>query len=142
MTTHLVLMAAALTAAGPFQEQDPQEQVRSAETAFAQTMADRDLDAFATFVSEEAVFFGSSGALRGREAVVEGWRSLFEGPEAPFSWQPETVEVLESGTLAHSSGPVKDPQGNVVGTFNSIWRLEADGHWRVVFDKGCSAIGQ
>jgi ketosteroid isomerase-like protein len=24
-----------------------------------------------------------------------------------------------------------------VGTFNSVWRLEADGKWRIVFDKGC-----
>ena len=62
--------------------------------------------------------------------------------EAPFSWEPEVVEVLPSGTLAHSSGPVKDPQGTVVATFNSVWRLEADGRWRVVFDKGCSAGGE
>ena len=143
MTTQWILMAAALTAAWPALQlrQDLQEQVRSAERAFAQTMADRDLEAFAAFVSEEAVFFGGSEPLRGREAVVEGWRSYFDGPAAPFSWEPETVEVLESGGLAHSSGPVRDPPGNTVGTFNSIWRLEADGKWRVVFDKGCPAGG-
>jgi len=104
-------------------------------------MSDRDFDAFGTFVSEEAIFFGGSGALRGKDAVLAGWAPYFDGPDAPFSWEPETVEVLESGTLAHSSGPVKDPQGNVVGTFNSVWRLEADGRWRVVFDKGCPAGG-
>jgi ketosteroid isomerase-like protein len=138
----MVLMATALVAVGPAEAQDSQEQVRSTEVAFAQTMADRDLDAFGSFVSEEAIFFGAGGALRGREAVVEGWRPFFEGPRAPFSWEPEIVEVLESGTLAHSSGPVKDPQGNIVATFNSIWRLEADGKWRVVFDKGCAAGGE
>lgn len=121
--------------------QDLQEQVRQAEEAFAQTMADRDLEAFAAFLSEEAVFFGGPGTLRGREAVVEGWRPLFEGDDPPFSWEPEVVEVLPSGTLAHSSGPVKDPQGNVMATYNSVWRLEADGKWRVVFDKGCPASG-
>jgi hypothetical protein len=45
--------------------------------------------------------------------------------------------VVDSGKLAHSSGPVIDPDGKVIGMFNSIWRLESDGHWRVVFDKGC-----
>ncbi|MFH1765887.1 MAG: nuclear transport factor 2 family protein [Gemmatimonadota bacterium] len=138
----MVLMATALVAVGPAKAQDSEEQVRSAEVAFAQTMADRNLDAFGSFVSEEAIFFGAGGALRGREAVVEGWRALFEGSQPPFSWEPETVEVLESRTLAHSSGPVKDPQGNIVATFNSIWRLEADGKWRVVFDKGCAAGGE
>lgn len=26
-----------------------------------------------------------------------------------------------------------------IGTNNSIWRLEADGRWHVIFDKGCPA---
>jgi len=115
-----------------------QGQVRDAETAFAQTMAARDLNAFAAFVADDAVFFGRS-ALRGKAAVVAGWKGLFDGPQPPFSWKSATVEVLASGTLAHSSGPVFDPQGKQTGIFNSIWRREADGHWKVVFDKGCDA---
>jgi ketosteroid isomerase-like protein len=114
-----------------------QQQVLEAERAFAQTMADRGLDAFATFVADDAVFFGRS-VLRGKREVVEGWRGLFDGADAPFSWEPEEVEVLPSGGLAHSSGPVYNPAGERVGTFNSVWRLEPDGRWRVVFDKGCS----
>ena len=46
-------------------------------------------------------------------------------------------QVLDSGTLAISSGPVKDPDGNIIGTFNSIWRCRSDGSRRIVFDKGC-----
>ena len=111
-------------------------QVRDAERAFAATMAARDHAAFGTFVADEALFFGA-GVLRGKTAIVEGWRPFFDGPDAPFSWEPETVEVLESGTLALSSGPVRNPAGEHVGTFNSIWRREADGRWRVIFDKGC-----
>jgi ketosteroid isomerase-like protein len=110
--------------------------VRARETAFAKSMADRDHAAFGRFVAEEAVFMGRT-ALRGRAAVVEGWKPYFEGPQAPFSWTPERVEVIASGTLAISSGPVFDPQGNRVGTFNSTWRREADGEWRVVIDIGC-----
>jgi len=112
-------------------------QVREREQAFARTMADRDHAAFAGFVSEEALFFGSKKVLRGRAAVSEGWKGLYEGKDAPFSWEPEQVEVLDSGTLALSTGPVRDPQGKTIGTFQSIWRREADGQWRVVFDKGC-----
>ena len=92
--------------------------------------------AFATFVAKDAVFLGRT-ALRGRPAVVEGWKPYFEGPKAPFSWQPERVEVIDSGTLALSTGPVFDPQGERVGTFNSTWRLDDDGEWRVVLDTGC-----
>ena len=46
-------------------------------------------------------------------------------------------EVLDSGTLGISTGPVYDPDGMRVGTYNSIWRREADGTWRVIFDNGC-----
>ena len=86
----------------------------------------RDHKAFATFLAEDAVFFGAT-ALRGKAAVVEGWKGFYEKPDAPFSWSSESVEVLDSGKLAHSSGPVLNAKGERVGTFNSIWRRESDG---------------
>ncbi|MBI2752780.1 MAG: DUF4440 domain-containing protein [Betaproteobacteria bacterium] len=112
------------------------EQVFAAERAFAKTMADRDHAAFTRHVAEDAVFFTGSAPLRGHAAVTEGWKRFFEGPEAPFSWEPQDVEVLASGQLAHSSGPVRDRNGKIIARFNSVWRQEAPGVWRAVFDKG------
>ena len=80
---------------------------------------------------------GNNDALRGIEAVKTGWGPFFEGADAAFAWEPERVEVLDSGKLAFSSGPVRDPQGRQIGTFNSIWRRDAAGRWKVIFDKGC-----
>ena len=114
----------------------PRDAVFAAERAFAGSMADRDLQAFARHVSDDAVFFGTPEPLRGRAAIVQHWSRWYTGAQAPFSWEPDQVEVLAGGSLAHSSGPVRDPQGKVVARFNSVWRLEPDGHWRVVFDKG------
>ena len=114
------------------------QQVFAAESLFAATMANRDSVAFATFVAPDAIFFGGRQPSRGRAEVVASWRGFFVGPAAPFSWRPQTVEVLESGTLALSSGPVFDAAGKHVSTFNSIWRKDPDGRWRVVFDKGCN----
>jgi ketosteroid isomerase-like protein len=112
-------------------------QVRATETAFAKTMADRDHAAFAAFLSEEAVFMSGKMTLRGKQQVAAAWKTLYEGPQAPFSWKPEHVEVLDSGTLGFSSGPIHDPEGKRIGTFHSIWRREASGDWRIVFDRGC-----
>jgi ketosteroid isomerase-like protein len=112
-------------------------QVRDVERAFAKTMADRNHDAFVSFLSDEAVFISEPQTLRGRQAVAAAWKRFYEAPQAPFSWEPDRVEVLDSGTLALSSGPVRDPEGKRVGTFNSVWRREAGGSWRIVFDKGC-----
>lgn len=110
--------------------------VMATERAFAKTMADRDRTAFATFLADEAVFFAGDTPLRGRQAVLDAWAGYFTGPQAPFSWDPTEVEVLDSGTLAISSGPVRDQAGTRVATFTSIWRREPSGAWRVVFDKG------
>ena len=129
------LAACAITPA-PAATRDARDAVFAAERAFARSMADRDLQAFARHVSQEAVFFTTPEPLRGREAVVQHWSRWYTGPQAPFSWEPEQVEVLDSGTLAISSGPVRDPQGKLVARFTSVWRLEPDGQWRVVFDKG------
>jgi ketosteroid isomerase-like protein len=140
MRTPIVCVAGVLaltaTSAGAQTPAELAHQVREAELGFAGTMARRDLAAFATYLADEAVFFAAE-AIRGKAAVVAAWTPFFEGEDAPFSWAPETIEVLESGTLAISTGPVLDPQGRRVGTFNSIWRREPDGRWRVVFDKGC-----
>jgi ketosteroid isomerase-like protein len=111
-------------------------QVFAAERAFAKTMADRDHAAFTALVAEDSVFFGGPQPLRGRAAVAAGWKAFFDKPEAPFSWEPDEVEVLDSGQWAHSSGPVRNPKGEVVNRFNSVWHQEAPGVWRVVFDRG------
>ena len=115
---------------------EARQQVLATERAFAKTMADRDLRAFATFIAEEAVFFSGPTPLRGKLKIVDSWTRFYATPVAPFSWEPEDVEVLESGTLALSSGPVRDAQGKVIARFTSIWRREAPGIWRVIFDKG------
>ena len=113
-------------------------QVFVAESSFAATMARRDLDAFARFLSPEAVFFGDTAAFRGKAEVLQAWRKFYDGPKAPFSWKPGIIEVLPSGTLALSSGPVFDPSGKRVASFSSIWRREPGGKWLIIFDKGCS----
>lgn len=113
------------------------EEVRAAETAFAKTMADRDHVAFTALLSEEAVFWGGKGAVRGRDAVAAEWKSLFEGPKAQFSWGPKDVAVGTSGDIGFSTGPVYDTDGTRTGTYNSVWRKEKDGKWRIIFDHGC-----
>jgi ketosteroid isomerase-like protein len=129
---------AAQTAGGP--EADPLRQaVWDTERAFAKTMADRDLAAFTRFLSAQTVFQGAKAPLRGPEAVAAAWKKFFEGPQAPFSWEPDQVLVMTDGQLALSSGPVRDPAGKLVGRFNSVWRQESPGVWRIVLDMGNDA---
>jgi len=121
---------------------DIEQQVRCREIAFSQSAESRDAAAFAGFIDADARFV-SDTVTRGVEAVVAAW-SVFLDPGGPsIKWRPRFVEVLEDGRLALSRGPyrvlVTDEQGAQSahwGTFNSVWRLQDDGNWKVVFDAG------
>jgi ketosteroid isomerase-like protein len=112
------------------------QQVEATERAFARSMAERDHAAFVHYLSEQAIFWNGTQVLRGKAAVAAAWKPLYEGAQAPFSWEPDEVQVLGDGTLAHSSGPVRDPSGKPVARFNSVWRQESPGVWRIILDKG------
>lgn len=133
-------LAAALSACqtmpAPTDPGTAQAQVEATERAFAKSMADRDHAAFSRFLADEAVFFTTTPPLRGKADVAAHWARFFTAAQAPFSWEPDEVEVLASGTLAHSSGPVRDASGKLIARFHSVWRQEAPGVWRIVFDRG------
>ena len=116
-----------------------QREVWATEVAFARTMAERDFAAFATHVSDHAIFWSGSKVLRGKAAVLDAWRRFYDGAAAPFSWEPDEVVVLGDGTLAQSTGPVRDAAGKTIARFRSVWRREADGRWLIVLDRGDAA---
>ncbi len=129
------------TAAATAALQAATTEVIATERAFAATMANRDFKAFLGFLSPNAVFFSGSTVERGTEPIAQQWAPYFRGARAPFAWRPDDVQVLDDGKLALSSGPVL-VGGQIVGRYNSVWRLEAPNTWRIVFDKGeavCSA---
>ncbi|HET7793320.1 MAG TPA: nuclear transport factor 2 family protein [Rhizobacter sp.] len=115
-----------------------QRQVSDTETAFAATMAKRDHAGFTSFLADDTVFFSGPTPLRGKTAVADWWKRFYATPDAPFSWKPEKVEVLNNGSLAMTTGPVFDPSGKAVASFTSVWRREPNGSWKIIFDKGCN----
>ena len=116
--------------------------LRASETAFAQSMADRDAVAFASFIADDAVFVNGGKPLRGKAAVLAFWTQRFFAPgsPAPFAWKPEQAEVLAGGLLGYTEGPVSAPDGRVTGRFHSTWRYDpALKRWQVVFDNGAAS---
>ena len=114
-----------------------QREVWNTELAFARSMAERDLAAFERHLSPHTVFWsGDNKLLRGKAAVLDAWKRFYDGAQAPFSWAPDEVVVIGDGTLATSTGPVRDPNGKVIARFRSVWRREADGRWLIVLDRG------
>jgi ketosteroid isomerase-like protein len=140
LTAAAIILIVGLSAVAAAEDQNAEDltrELRETEMAFARTMADRDHEAFTSYLAEESVFFGPNGEIRGRDAVAAAWKPFYQDERPPFSWQPESATVLDSGNLGLTSGPVLAPDGTRVGTFNSVWRRIADGTWEIVFDRGC-----
>ena len=124
---------------------DAKNDVRCREIAFSQSVETRDIEAFKSFLDEDARFVGGS-VMSGPEAITEAWKVFFDDEGPTIKWRPQFVEVLQDETLALTRGPFqminKDADGNPVeqwGTFNSVWRKKSDGEWQVIFDAGSSA---
>ena len=111
------------------------KEVIETETSFAKTMSDRNFNNFKEFISDEAIFFDDDSQLNGKTEIVKAWEKYYKSEVALFSWKPKQVDVLPSGNLAQSSGPVYNANGEQIGYFNSIWRLERN-KWKIIFDKG------
>ena len=124
---------------------DAVDEVRCQEIQFSQSVETQDAKLFVTFIDDDARFV--SGAVsRGPAAIASDWSTFFADDGPRIKWRPQIVEVLEDGMLALSRGPyrmiVTDESGGVReiwGTFNSVWRLQDDGGWKVVFDAGSAA---
>ncbi|UUZ51934.1 hypothetical protein LP420_00875 [Massilia sp. B-10] len=74
-------------------------------------MKARDHAAFVAFVADDAVFFNGPAPLHGKKRWATSGKSSTTSLAAPFSWEPDQVEVLASGKLAASSGPELQPRG-------------------------------
>lgn len=135
------LLAAATAAA------DLADDVRCREIGFSQSVENQDIDAFRSFIDADARFVGA-GVLRGVDQIAESWSVFFKPGLPTIKWRPQIIEVLDDRKLALSRGlyisMAANADGETVeswGTFNSIWRLNDDGVWRVVFDAGSPANG-
>ena len=121
---------------------DLEQQVRCREIGFSKSVEAQDRETFASFIDPDARFVGGK-VDRGRDVITEAWAVFFTDDLPSIMWRPQIVEVLESGNLALSRGPYRIIDENesgeareAWGTFNSVWRLDADGEWLVVFDAG------
>jgi len=122
---------------------DVADDVRCAEISFSQSVENHDITAFTSLIDADARFVGSS-ISRGPDEVTEAWSVFFADGGPEIKWRPQFVEVLKDGNLALSRGPyrmiTRDAEGSKTtehwGTFNSVWRKQADNSWKVVFDAG------
>jgi ketosteroid isomerase-like protein len=142
----VTLLLSVLLSAAPVLADDADD-VRCREIAFSQSVENQDAEAFASFIEPDARFIASS-VSRGAENIVAAWSVFFTADAPKIKWRPQYIEVLQDGNLALSRGPYHmnrlGPDGEFLeswGTFNSVWRKQNDGDWKIIFDAGDEATG-
>lgn len=108
----------------------------AAERAFAADASARTTRAaFLAALAEDGLVF-APGPSNG-QAV---WQARKE-EASKLEWAPEWAEVAASGDLGYTSGPWRlTPAGAAkpaaFGHYLSVWRKDAEGHWKVLIDQG------
>jgi ketosteroid isomerase-like protein len=119
-------------------------QIVKADAEFARAVAERNTQKFLSFIAEATTFNGGSpNELRGRDAVMKGWADFFEPDGPTLTWQPIKGEVVGAGDVGYTTGRSvfrsKGADGKMTerrGEYITVWKKQADGSWKVVFDTG------
>ncbi|MBN2349754.1 MAG: hypothetical protein JXJ22_12985 [Bacteroidales bacterium] len=113
------------------------------ERAFAEMAQKEGIQkAFMNYAAEDVVVLRKNTILKGKEALGEYYKNSGTGTEeVSLTWKPDFVDVAASGDLGYTYGKflysITDSTGNIQkteGIFHTVWKKQADGTWRFVWD--------
>lgn len=111
--------------------------IEDAERAFAADAAERGwVASFRRHAAADAIVLwsGDPGDPQQELAALSA-----ERPDTSLRWHPLWVGIARSGDFGFSTGPVINGDRN--SQYFSIWRREADGSWRWIYDGGFASDG-
>jgi ketosteroid isomerase-like protein len=126
---------------------DP-EVLMAADRAFAADVARGGTEAWVSWFAEDgAQIQTGQGEIRGRDAIRQLMAGL-DDPNFSLSWEPRRADIAASGELGWTTGDYvsrgvgADGQPRQTrGRYVTIWRMQADGSWKVVMDLGNPVSG-
>ena len=109
---------------------------------WSQVASTGDVEKTVSYWAEDAVVMSSGQPpLKGKQAIRKMVEESYKIPGFRISWQPQTVEVSESGDMAYvienSQVSFSDSTGKSITQNNkavSVWRKQVDGSWKNVVD--------
>jgi ketosteroid isomerase-like protein len=106
----------------------------AAERGFAKLSEEKGIKAsFLANIAADGILF-RPGPVPGKE-----WLNAHPDTPALLTWHPTYAAIARSGDLGWTTGPYEiafkgQPKG--YGQFSTVWRKQADGHWKFVVDLG------
>jgi sialate O-acetylesterase len=126
------------------QDKDPAAILHATDRAFSERAQEvGTAQAFTEFAAADAVMYRDrSEPIEGREAIGQ---LLSSDQGSSLVWEPIAGDIAASGDLGYTRGkfvyhtaPAEDGtrQGPFKGYYTSIWKKQADGTWKWVYDGG------
>ncbi len=130
---------------GPSEEtlQDWKNEIVETEKQFAELAKVEGIPkAFLTYAADDAVLMRNNSLIIGKTAIAQQFESQgASGNTNSLIWKPDFVDVSASGDLGYTYGTFVysslDSLGQtnkLEGVFHTVWKRQADGSWRFVWD--------
>lgn len=134
----IILAALVLALARPAAAQPAEAtEIVAAERAFAADAQALGIDgAFRRWSSEDAVTIAGAGPQRAHDLFASSKKT--PSPPSTLVWWPNWAGIAKSGDLGFTTGAV-EIAGARAGHYFTIWRRQADGSWKWVYDGGVDA---
>ncbi|MGB7433937.1 MAG: DUF4440 domain-containing protein [Candidatus Acidiferrum sp.] len=114
----------------------------AADAAWMKVYVAKDLHKSVAFFDHEGSMLPPNAPIAtGKDALTKLIGSAFAFPDYKLAWHANKVGVARSGELGYTSGTYdfsfKDASGKTIadkGKYLTVWKKEADGSWKVLFD--------
>jgi ketosteroid isomerase-like protein len=116
--------------------------LRTADSLVQAAIVARDAERTASFYAEQAVLMPvAESIIEGRAAILAEWRHVFGIPGYANQARLVAADLSTAADLGYTRGtyasPMLGPDGQQLlehGKWVSVWKLQADGQWRIVVD--------
>jgi ketosteroid isomerase-like protein len=116
------------------------QEMINAERAFASESVQKNTrEAFISFMAGDGIILRKGKIINAKQ----NW-SAQQADSSELHWYPDVADMSAAGDMGYTSGPWQyklkrgDQQPVAFGHFNTVWKKQADGSWKVVVDLGIS----
>ncbi len=121
--------------------EDLKDEILNTEREFAVMVKEKGIAvAFEAFAADDAVLNRSDTLIIGKDAINTYFKDQILR-DVNLEWTPDFIDVSTSGDLAYTYGnyifTASDTSGRPIkgqGVFHTVWKRQADGNWKFVWD--------
>jgi ketosteroid isomerase-like protein len=137
----LVFLAAVLATSSA---QSGEDALLQADRDFNKATAEKKLEGWMQFMADDVVLLRGKPVF-GKDAAREAIKADWDDPTYSLTWEPKHAELFKSGKMGYTSGRwtyhgknPKGEQGTLEGDYLTVWKKQADGSWKVIYDGGAA----